>query len=211
MSAPHSGTDRSHLLNTQLMRRSSRPGFDFIGDNRPLASKPKTFTAKLPGFGPYGSMRRARTDEERRVAYRLRRSRGADGKLPHDIREFYTEGHKAVLSVIGDLFVKYGQCTLTVDKIAQRAGVGERTVQYALCRAKQLGHLAIQYRAIKGKNSLTNVLRVIGQSWLSWLRPRRGKSWQKGCSFVGFSVVPVAGHLSPTREVRHHDLFLSLE
>jgi hypothetical protein len=50
-------------------------------------------------------------------------------------------------------------------------------VQEAIRLAKALGLLTVQERRRKGQKSLTNLVRVISQEWLTWLR--RGGGFRK--------------------------------
>lgn len=134
--------------------------------------------------GPYGGLQRLRTETQRAAAHERRRKRGGDGRLPHTIRAEYTEGQRAVLSVVGERVERTGRCDVPIDKLAALAGVCKRTAQYAIRRAQSLGHLAVLFRPRRGQPSLTNVLTITARSWLSWLRPKTKKARSIGCKGV---------------------------
>lgn len=189
MSAPDS-RDFSHLLDTPLMRRAmiSPIPSDTVLDAmcKGSANSASSTFSKFRSFtlGAYGSLRRMRTEGQRASAHATRRKRGGDGRLPHDMRCEYTEGQRAVLSVIGEQVAKSGTCSFPMERLAAVAGVGVRTVQYAIRRAQTLGHLAVTYRPRRGKPSLTNIVRVVAKKWLSWLRPKAQEAKNIGCKKV---------------------------
>lgn len=163
--------DLSHLLNTPTMRRAA-------------LRRPSDHLFALFDGTAYGAGRRLRTEGQRATAYQQRRKRGGDGRLPYNMRAQYTEGQRAVLSVIGEEVAKSGQCSYPVEKLAALAGVGVRTVQYAISRAKTLGHLAITYRPQRGRRSLSNIVRVAAADWMTWLKPKLKKPKDIGCKAV---------------------------
>lgn len=148
-------------------------------------------------IGPYGAGRRYLSENQRATRYERRRMRGGDGRLPHSIRGHYTEGHRAVLSVIGAEFARSGRCELSIERIAVLAGVSIRTVQYAIRRAKLLGHLAIVERPQRRRKSLTNIIRIAVSEWIAWLKPKRAQvTGCKGLHTTEIKEVRTSGKVS---------------
>jgi|ERR1700704_3581228 hypothetical protein len=72
--------------------------------------------------------------------------------------------------LVGDEVRTHGACSLHVDAMAARAGVGRSTAQNALREARALGLMTVQERRRRGQPSPTNIVRIISAEWLSWLR-----------------------------------------
>lgn len=138
------------------------------------------------GFGPYGERARQRRVYDRARSRRRKRMMGGDGRLPNTLRHWFTEGERAVLSVIADEVKRRGKCELMVEKLAARAGVSIRLVQYTLATASwrsaqilslPVGDrppllLSIEYRPRKGCKSLPNVITILSREWMNWLSYR---------------------------------------
>lgn len=86
---------------------------------------------------------RARQTGEQRTKRRERkRILGGSSAMPDTMRRHYTEGERAALCIIAFEIKRQGRCTLSIDEIGDRAGVGRTTVQNALHQARLLGHIA---------------------------------------------------------------------
>lgn len=106
-----------------------------------------------------------------RAASRARRRQlGGSGALPDSLRHHYTEGQRAVLTIIVGEVREKGHCELPIDKIAALAGVCRTTVQTTLHEARRLGHIIVRERPQPGRKSLTNVVEVASREWLAWIR-----------------------------------------
>jgi DNA-binding transcriptional MocR family regulator len=103
------------------------------------------------------------------------------GHMPPDVRTCYTEGEASALTIIAREVQHHGVCDLPIDKIAALAGVSRTTVQNALREARRRGHVTVEQRPVKGRKSLTNLIRVASPEWIAWLR--RGPS-------IGFKTLP---------------------
>ncbi|WP_275788598.1 hypothetical protein [Pararhizobium gei] len=99
-----------------------------------------------------------------------KRSWGGATSLPTSVRECYSTGEAAALVLIGLEVKKNGFCDMKLDKIAAAAGVCRTTVQNALRRARQLGHIQVRYRPVKGQKSLPNIIRIVCQEWVDWIK-----------------------------------------
>jgi hypothetical protein len=98
---------------------------------------------------------------DRVVSRERRRALGGSGALPDGLRRQYTEGQRAVLTIIAGEVKHHGICDLPIDKIAALAGVCRTTVQTTLHEARRLGHLKITERPVRGSKSLTNLIEII--------------------------------------------------
>jgi hypothetical protein len=122
----------------------------------------------------YISRQRPRSPD--RAASRARRRMlGGSSSLPDTLRHHYTEGMRAVLTVIAGEVKRQGRCCLPIDQVAALAGVCRTTVQSTLHEARRLGHLTITKRPRPGQKSLTNVVEIASPEWRVWLTrgPRR--------------------------------------
>ncbi|UVO27031.1 hypothetical protein [Bradyrhizobium arachidis] len=133
----------------------------------------KTAARMFSRFAPRACRRRL-TDHERTKRRHRKRMLGGSAVMPDNIRHHYTEGERAVLCIVAGEVKRQGVCELSIDEIGDRAGVGRTTVQNAMHHARLLGHLEIKERPQRGAKNLTNVVRVISDEWLTWIK--RGKS-----------------------------------
>jgi hypothetical protein len=122
-----------------------------------------------------GSRPRSSTSMERR------RSWAAAGRLPPALAARFTLAEQAVLAVVAVEVSKRGHCGLTVAHLAALAGVSESSARNALREAKALGLVSIEERRLTAWRNLPNLVRIVSQEWLAWLRlrPKGG-----GCNFA---------------------------
>lgn len=119
--------------------------------------------------------RRPQRPPERSVAIERRRRLAASGPLPPALAARFTTSEAAVLRIVGDTCRDHGRCTLPIDAIAARAGVGRTTVQNALRLARRLGMVEIEERRQTGARNLPNRVTIVDREWKAWLDrgPRR--------------------------------------
>lgn len=134
--------------------------------------KPAGFVVGV-GAAAVGAVAAARRARRSKPAEARERMRGlAYGAwLPRPLAAGFSNGELAALSAIGAECARRGFCDLPVGTIAWRAGVSERTVQYARHRAVQLGLLTVHHRGTS-KNRLGSVVRIVSREWLAWLAKR---------------------------------------
>ncbi len=117
------------------------------------------------------SARRKPLPEEREKAIGRRRT-WAGSNMPDDVRACYSEAERAALSVIAEQCKRRGFCDLCLDEIAHLAGVGRTSVQNAIrkARSKERGHIIVrERRPQRGLKSDTNIIKIIGKTWLGWI------------------------------------------
>jgi hypothetical protein len=111
---------------------------------------------------------------DRKASRDRRRILGGSSALPDNLRHHYTEGQRSVLCVVAGEIKRHGVCELPIDKIAALAGVCRTTVQTAMHEARRLHHIKITERPVPGRKSLPNLVEIVSQEWLAWIK--RGPS-----------------------------------
>jgi len=114
--------------------------------------------------------RRRLTTEERAKRRDRKRMLGGSSAMPDTMRHHYTEGERAVGCVVAGEVKRVGICELSIDEIADRAGVGRTTVQNWQHEGRRLGHICVKHRPQRGAKSLTNVITIISTEWLTWIK-----------------------------------------
>jgi hypothetical protein len=116
------------------------------------------------------------TTQERQKDIERRRKWAGGGNMPPEVRACYSEAERAALSVIGEECKHNGFCSLYLEDIARLAGVSRTSVQNAVRKARSNanGHISVRERPQKRGKSLTNVIKVISQSWLGWIARATG-------------------------------------
>jgi hypothetical protein len=109
-------------------------------------------------------------DRHRSIARRRRLA--ASGPMPPALACQYTVGELAVLRIVGDEVVARGTCDRSLSEIAARAGVCRKLAQLTLRLAARDGLITVERRPRPGRKNLTNVVRIISQAWLTWMRHR---------------------------------------
>jgi hypothetical protein len=109
---------------------------------------------------------------DRRRSIERRRRLAASGPMPPTLACQYTVGELAVLRIVGDEIHAKGTCDRSLAEIAARAGVCRKLAQLTLRMAARDGLIAVERRPRPGRKNLTNIVRIISQAWLTWLRHR---------------------------------------
>jgi hypothetical protein len=118
--------------------------------------------------------RRPQRSPDREASRNRRRMLGGSSALPPTIRQHYSEGERAVLCVMAAEVKRQGVCNWPIDKIAALAGVCRTTAKNALWEARQLGHIKITVREVRGRKNLPNLVSILSVEWLTWMK--RGPS-----------------------------------
>jgi hypothetical protein len=142
-----------------------------IDRQRPRArGAPKPVGKVLGGLASKFKPRQRQRSPDRMASRDRRRTLGGSAVLPPQLRCAYTEGQRAVLTIIAGEVKHHGVCDLPIDKIAALAGVCRTTVQTTLHEARRLFHLKITERPRWGSKSLTNVVEIVSPEWCTWLK-----------------------------------------
>lgn len=118
----------------------------------------------------------ARTDE----SLERRRRWAASGRLPPVLAAKFTMGEVAVLAVLAETVIRYGDCRRCIEQIAAIAGVCRSTVKNAVRQAETLGLVSVERRPQTAWRNLPNIVRIIAPEWQTWNRltrrsPPRGR------------------------------------
>jgi len=141
-----------------------------IDRQRPRWGTPKPIGKVLGGLASKFKPRQRQRSPDRKASRERRRMLGGSAVLPPQLRCAYTEGQRAVLTIIAGEVKHHGVCDLPIDKIAALAGVCRTTVQTTLHEARRLFHLKITERPRWGRKSLTNVVEIVSPEWCTWLK-----------------------------------------
>jgi hypothetical protein len=133
---------------------------------------------------------RKRLSHGDRVERRMRKRRlGGSSALPDTLRHHYTEGERAALCVLASEVKHHGVCSLSIDEIGDRAGVGRTTVQNAMHEGRRLGHLKITERPVRGQKSLTNLVEIASHEWKIWIERAPSAARRIGSTFKNASTL----------------------
>lgn len=159
----------------------------------------------LPSQSNWRHMRRRRREQrspDRQRSYERRHRRAWSGPLPGFMAGRMTISAMAVASVIADEHRRRRLCDLSIAEIAARAGVCRKTAKRALRLASALRLISIEERPVKGRKSLTNVIKIISREWLCWIEKRTPARYRPHTPLAdadGHSERPIGGHLdTPT-------------
>ena len=140
-------------------RTSSAPG---IVTAKPLAALRGRLGSR---FAP----RRPPRSPERQASMERRRRLGGSSALPDTLRHHYTEGERAGLCIVAGEIKRRGICDAPIDRMAAQAGICRTTMQNALRKARQLGHLNITERPVPGQKHQTNLISITSSEWRTWI------------------------------------------
>ena len=133
--------------------------------------------AKKAVGGSSAPVRRSVGSRPRSPASLERRRRwAACGVVPGHIAARFTTAEVAVLSVVATEASKTGDCRWTIGQIAAVSGVSETTVKRTIREAKAQGLISVEERRVTAWRNASNIVRIVGTDWISWLRlsKRRG-------------------------------------
>lgn len=162
--------------------RPLRRGLNPINVARPVRS----VSRYLPRQRPRSPDRKASRDRRRML--------GGSSAMPDTMRADYTEGQRAVLCVIAGEVKRQNICDMPIDKIAALAGVCRTSVQTALHEARRLGHIKITERPQRGRKSLTNIVEIIAEEWLAWIKRAPSEA-----RLIGSNSIYGSNLVSPTK------------
>lgn len=163
--------------------------YERIADRRPKRTNgPTRFTQPLgkhthravSGFEP----RKRSKSPDREASKARRRKFGGCGALPDSLRQFYSEGERAVLAIISIECRANEACILSVNEIGARAGAGHTLVQNTLRKAHRNGHLRVQERPRPGQKHLTNRVTINAPAWRAWNKKYSAKQGGSGSTFA---------------------------
>jgi hypothetical protein len=145
-----------------------------IERRRPLSRRTSTgkfaTVSKMNGRISRFMPRQRQRSPDRKASRDRRRMLGGSSALPDNLRQYYTEGQRAVLCIVAGEIKRYGVCDLPIDKIAALAGVCRTTVQTAMHEARRLHHIKITERPVPGRKSLPNLVEIARSEWAAWIK-----------------------------------------
>lgn len=123
----------------------------------------------------FGPPRRPQRPPSRSQAIERRRRIAASGALPPALAARFTTAEIAVLAIIADEVKNKGRCDRCLDEIAARAGCSRTSAKNAIRSAARLAMIRVTLRPRRGQKNLPNVIEIVSQDWISWLKrgPRR--------------------------------------
>jgi hypothetical protein len=162
-------------LRASIQRMLERKPYDAIAqafEQETIPTKPAA-QLKIRSVKANKIIPRQRPRSPDRAKSRERRRRlGGSSALPDTLRHHFTEGQRAVLCIIMMEIKRRGICDWPIDKIAAQAGACRTMVQTTLHEARRLGLVGITERPMRGQKSLTNLIRIISNEWLAWIKRR---------------------------------------
>jgi hypothetical protein len=116
--------------------------------------------------------RRRQRSPDRQRSYERRHRLAWSGPLPGFLAGRLTIGDMAVARIIVDEHQRRGFCDKSIDEIAASAGVCRKTAKRAMRRLRFERLISVEERPIRGRKSLTNLVRIISPEWKCWLEKR---------------------------------------
>jgi hypothetical protein len=139
-----------------------------------ISGRGRLYTPAINQNAPRRFLRAAESKSpDRRRSIERRRRLAASGPMPPTLACGFTVGELAVLRIVGDEVHAKGTCDRSLAEIAARAGVCRKLAQLTLRMAARDGLIVVERRPRPGRKNLTNVVRIISQAWLTWLRHRK--------------------------------------
>lgn len=123
-----------------------------------------------------------------------RRQLSSTGEIPTGISGRFTQGERAVLTVIGREVGRGGDCRLCHEKLGALAGVSKTTVKRAIREAVRLGLITVEQRRTGHRRNDPSIIRIVSAEWLAGLRLS-----SKGKALAARGVILAAnrGQLAP--------------
>jgi len=87
-----------------------------------------------------------RQARKRQARLKHRRSLAAGQRVPPALAVGFTLGERAALHIIADECRAHGDCAMTIDGLAARAGIGRTTVNRVLRKAREDGLITLERR-----------------------------------------------------------------
>jgi hypothetical protein len=159
--------DASTLAAAVETQRQQVRGVDRLAIRAPHVAIQARAAGRPSHFPP---RRRQPTSPDRRASIARRRTLAASAPMPPAMAAGYTTGELAALRIVADQVRDSGDCRLTLGEIAARAGVSITTARNAIRGAAIDGVLTIQERRQHLKPNLPNVVRIVSQEWLTWIK-----------------------------------------
>jgi hypothetical protein len=131
------------------------------------AKRPKRPADVVTSFKPLAPPQRS---PDRQASIERRRRLARASPVPPELVDKFTQGEHAALTVVCGEIQRCGLCAWCLAKIAAIAGCCRSTVRNALRKARDVGLLHKEERRRRGQKSLTNIVRVLRQSWGHWLK-----------------------------------------
>jgi hypothetical protein len=81
-----------------------------------------------------------------------------------------TTCEQALCKILSDAHLRAGFSDMSHDEAASRIGCCKETVKRGLNTLRRFGWIEVRHRPVAGQKHKTNIVRIVAEEWLLWLR-----------------------------------------
>lgn len=132
----------------------------------------KATSRTAPAKALRGRFTRARYQRspDREKSIERRRTLAATWPMPPRMCGKLTTSQAAYAKIVADEVARNGDCRLTLDEIAARAGICRKTAKRAQDRLwNELQWITVESQPVPGRKHLPNIVRIVSKEWLLWI------------------------------------------